>query len=404
MKNILVCFIIQCFFCAYANQLFAQVGGISGSKITSINHKPLPNGVAEFEPSYNFSVFSKQWNAEGKLEDAFSSSDSLSVSANWNLRMAYPISKRVELGAILGADFSNWSAKYALGTWENFGLGAMAGLNLPFGNAQINKNNREASSIGNYGLGLIASYEFDEITSLDINVQNFKNLYEHQELSNNDLYITADFGRYFGPSLLVASVYYQYSDFDAFKASVFQFTPGISYEKKENYVLVLNGNFSLFGKNMPKTFGFSMACTIVLQNFKMTSERLLWTGGFINFLCVVLSTKSTFDLQLHDTYFVLSSSHFYLFFLLSFVFRALLHRNSKRLNLHSYIIKGHSYVSFLSGMIILFWIYYSSSSMDSNWSLRAIHWLIFLAAVLYLWVQLIYLFHFLQRIIRPKNV
>ena len=250
--------------CLFANIISGQVGGISGSKVNSVNHVPIPVGTAEFEPSYTFSKYTKAWNDQGNLGDAFSSIDSAEINASWNMRMAYAFTDELEVGCNLGSNYSNWSAKYAIGNWDKLGLGLMTGLNLPFGNALIDKSNRASEHIGNYGLGIIGSYQFSEKASFDLNIQNFKNLFDHVEISNNDFYISADFGHYVGRSFLLASMYFQKSDFDGFTANVLRFSPGISIEHMSNYFIVLNGNFDLLGKNMPKTNGFSIAFTITL--------------------------------------------------------------------------------------------------------------------------------------------
>ena len=41
--------------------------------------------------------------------------------------------------------------------------------------------------------------------------------------------------------------------------------PGIAIEKAENFILVVNAPFDVFGKNEYKTFGFGLALTIILD-------------------------------------------------------------------------------------------------------------------------------------------
>ena len=49
----------------------SQIGGITASKINSVNHAPIDVGLAEFEPSYSLSKARKQWDQKGDLSPIY---------------------------------------------------------------------------------------------------------------------------------------------------------------------------------------------------------------------------------------------------------------------------------------------------------------------------------------------
>lgn len=244
---------------------FAQIGGISSSKINSINAATLPVGVSEFEPTYNYLQSDQRWDESGNLQSLFSSTDSLLVDGSLNLRMAYSFTDRLEVGSNLGIDYSNFSFKYTILTKEKLGLGIMGGTNHPFGFAEIDRSKRSADQISTYGIGGILSYDFNEKNSIDFNVQVQDYFRNHADLPDSDLFVTIDYGHYmFEKILFMGSFIYQESfsdDGDLYKLT---FSPGISYERKDNYHVVLNLNFDIAGRSVEKTSGLGLSFTITL--------------------------------------------------------------------------------------------------------------------------------------------
>ena len=251
-------------YCVFIGTLFSQIGGISASKINSINHAPIDLGLAEFEPSYSFSKSRKQWDQNGNLSPLYSTIDSILIDASFNLRMAYAFTEQLEFGCNLGVGYSNWSAKYAIHTKNKFGIGVMLGANLPFGFAEIDTRNRTVDQISTYGMGLIASYDVNEKSSIDFNAQIQNYFQDNDNLPSSDIFVSIDYGHYIKDILLVASFLYQTSDFDNFQQNKLTFSPGISFEMKPEYAIAANANFDLTGKQTEKTHGFSVAFTITL--------------------------------------------------------------------------------------------------------------------------------------------
>ncbi len=248
----------------FSSHGFSQIGGITASKFNSFNHTPIPVGKAEFEPSYNLNRFSQRWNQDGKLENIYNSSDSIVIDESLNFRMAYALTERLEFGCNLGVDYSNWSAKYAIATYDKLGLGIMAGANFPLGFAVIDKSNRSADQIGSYAFGLIASYEFSDKSSTDLNVQWQDYFQSNIELPQSDLFLSWEYGYYVKDILLVGGFWFQDSIFEFSDQYKLTFVPGVSFEMKEEYMVVINGSFDLLGKNIEKVNGLSVAFTLTL--------------------------------------------------------------------------------------------------------------------------------------------
>ncbi len=246
--------------------LNAQIGGVAGTKINAINHKAIETGKAEFEPNYGITWTKSTWDDEGNTLDFFGSPDSILVEGSMSLRMAYALDDRWEVGAFIANEFSNWSFKYALLTEEKLGVGLQAGLNMPYGIQTIDKNNKSADQLSTYIMGVSGTYEFSESFSVDANLQ-WQNYFDKAaEAPNSDVFMYVDAGKYLGDSkvLLMASISYQYSNFDILDQNKFTFYPGIAFEMKDNFFIVLNGAFDLTGKNIEKTSGFAAAWTITL--------------------------------------------------------------------------------------------------------------------------------------------
>lgn len=244
----------------------AQVGGISGGKINALNHLPIPVGTAEFEPNFGISTSKSTWDNNGNIQNIFSNSDSVAVNTSISFRMAYPLTDKLEIGTFIAENFSNWSFKYALNGSKKLGYGILGGVNIPFGNAIIDKSNRQSDHVLNYVLGGIMSYQINQSSSIDFNVQFQDYFHDVDGLANYDLITYLDYGNYIGDSgiQLLSSISYQHSPTEGIDSYLLTYYPGFSLEMKSNYFLVLSGTISLLGKNTVKSNGFAVAWTITI--------------------------------------------------------------------------------------------------------------------------------------------
>jgi hypothetical protein len=249
---------------SFVISISAQIGGITGSKINSVNFEPIPVGLAEFEPTYNLTIADQRWDDNGDIQSLYSTSDSLLIDGSLNLRMAYTFTDRLEVGCNLGVDYSNFSFKYAIWSNEKLGLGIMGGTNHPFGFAEIDRTNRSADQISTYGLGGIASYNLSDKSSLDINIQFQEYFRAHLDNPTTDYFVSIDYGHYVKSVFLLGSFLYQESSLIDGSQRKLTFSPGISIEMKPEYLIVFNLNFDLFGKAIEKTSGLGLSFTMTL--------------------------------------------------------------------------------------------------------------------------------------------
>lgn len=238
----------------------AQVAGISASKLNTINAEPISKGALELEPTFSSSRSSAVWGVDG-LDELGNTSVSSSIC--W--RVTHGISDGIEVGLSIPSDFSSGSLglKTILSAKDIFSLGAMIGISTPFGNRNFNQDNRAADDLTSYGIGLIGSWIFSSVSSLDANIQYQDYFNTVGAESPSGILYNVDYGHYIagGKFQLFVGAGYQTASADGFSANVFSLFPGISVETSDKYMLVLNTQHDLFGKNAEKTIGLNLAVT-----------------------------------------------------------------------------------------------------------------------------------------------
>lgn len=261
--RLLIIFLIQIFVVLTVS---SQITGITASKVSSFNARAISKHGAEFELNYGVNHSSKMWDQDGNSQSLFQTEDSTSISTTFGIRLAYAFTETFELAAFVTPNSSNWSTKLNLVDQDKFSFALMGGVYLPFGNLIIDKNKLQSSQVRSYGLGLISSFEFSAVSSLDINLQIQDYFSSAPGLTNSDRFFTIDYGHYIQNStiLLIASFVYQNSSALGGNQTGLSFTPGISLEMNPNFIVLLNGSFGLSGKNMQKTNGFNVAWMINL--------------------------------------------------------------------------------------------------------------------------------------------
>lgn len=68
---------------------FSQIGGISNSKLYSINTDAIKHHTIEFEPTVNHTSSTKYWDSNGDLQNSFSTSDSAIKNTGLSFRFTY---------------------------------------------------------------------------------------------------------------------------------------------------------------------------------------------------------------------------------------------------------------------------------------------------------------------------
>ena len=169
MKKIIQLIILSLF----TISLSAQVGGISGSKLTSVCVDVVDHHKIEFEPSFYHVRSSQTWDDDGHLDDIFGSSDSSNRNTGINFRMTYGLWDKLEIGGTISTDLqmSNWGLRYIVYDKKKLGFAVVAGANIPFGNKPIDKSIRLEDNLASVGGGAVMSAAFTDNLSLDVNAQ-----------------------------------------------------------------------------------------------------------------------------------------------------------------------------------------------------------------------------------------
>jgi len=249
---------------------FAQVGGISASKLGSITSTTVAPTKIEFEPSFAVSYTKKAWDKEGKEYSLFASSDSTLIESGMAFRMSYGLFENMEVGIIFPSSVEALSlgAKFKLPLDNNFKAALIAGINTPLGNTLLDKKNKTMdNTIAAVG-GVVLSYKFTDKFSLDFNTQYQKFTKEVAEEHKGDAFVSCDLG-YFVLEKVQAclGVYYDNTTFSNkdYNSSVFRINTGVTIERAKNFILILNAPFYISGKNAYKSTGFGVALTITLD-------------------------------------------------------------------------------------------------------------------------------------------
>lgn len=266
MNRIIGSTIILFLLCQITN---AQITGISASKVVAYTVINIPHNTVEFEPSFGSSWSSRQYDKDGNVVNLYNSPDSASVSSGLAWRITYGLFDKMEIGTSFSPSFSSvsWSTKYMVIGNDKYGFSIMAGMTNPLGNRVYNKSQRTANDVTSYGLGLIGSWFFTDQLSLDINTQ-FQNYSESVNgVSDGDFFFSADIGNYIlnNKILLLASFSHQRSTYPTLTQKKWTFSPGVSIEYANNFLVVVNGSFDFAGRNIFKQHGFGIALTTFLN-------------------------------------------------------------------------------------------------------------------------------------------
>ena len=87
-----------------AGNLSAQVGGISGSKISSYTVDVVDHHKVEFEPAFYHFKSSKRWDENSTLKNFASNADSVKWVTGLNFRITYGLLDKLEIGADFSSD------------------------------------------------------------------------------------------------------------------------------------------------------------------------------------------------------------------------------------------------------------------------------------------------------------
>ena len=234
--------------------IYAQIGGLSASKLATICTSTVPTSTIEFEPSINISGATNKWNSNYSS----SSLDTSILSNEFGFRFTYGLFDKIETGFALPIDVSRiqWGLKYNFFNKNKLSFGSIVGLNLDFSNQTI---------LTEGGVGLVSTYQYNENLSTDFDVHLLKTFPANNENTMKSFFVGLDNGLYVGDIQYIIGVNYQYAEFDNVVSQNLYLSPGITVETAENFLCVFSLPLSVYGKNDYQFVNFSFALTISID-------------------------------------------------------------------------------------------------------------------------------------------
>jgi len=252
------------------NNVYAQVGGLSASKLSTLCTEAVPAQAIEFEPLFAYASATSYFDENGDIQNLFATSDSTQFFSASGFRFSYGLFKDFEIGVSLPVDVSmvSFGAKYKLPIDGKLTFGVLAGYNSMVGNAIYVRRRAVHESTSSFVGGLIMTYEISDKFSMDFNAQYQKHTNITEEGHDQGVFISSDFGYYAIEDVnFIMGMHYNFKKYDVFEnnSHLFTINPGIAIEKAKNFILVLNVPIDLLGKNEFQTVGFGLALTIILD-------------------------------------------------------------------------------------------------------------------------------------------
>lgn len=250
--------------------LFAQISGVSASKLTATDGNLVSPKTLEAEPSFSYLYGKKAFDNQGNLYSVSLDNDSAVISKDLFFRFTYGVNKRLEIGTFITADLNSISfgAKYRFVQHKKFLAAALLGVN--FSNV-LNSGLRKSGFFGrNIGIatGVALTNNFTSRFSLDISTQ-YQNTFCNEGSISDDYFLDSDLGYYVfnGTLQLIGGLSFQYNHFkngdpDAYRLSLH---PGVTIETGKSFIIVFYTPIDIVGKNMGRFTGFSFAFTFTID-------------------------------------------------------------------------------------------------------------------------------------------
>jgi hypothetical protein len=252
-----------------SGKAFSQIGGLSGSKLISYTVDVVDDKKIEFEPAFYHFSSSQYWDADGNLQNLYSTPDSVRNATGMGFRFTYGMFDKLEIGMSFSTDFSMsaFGLRYIVLQKKKSAIALMGGLNLPLGNNTFDKRVRLAENTPATGLGAVASFNFSQNLSLDVNAQYMFFLSNTADNDKGKISLSADAGYYVFDHTLqfVAATGFSSIKNTTGNHMVLTFDPGFTVETGKNFIIVMGFPFDVYGKNEAKNRGFTFALTITFD-------------------------------------------------------------------------------------------------------------------------------------------
>ena len=247
MKKILL---LICFALINAN-IFAQVGGLSASKLNTPSAICVSANHIEFEPAFSISK-----NTGNYLQNGDIVRNSYPFENSFGFRFTYGVIDNLEAGFSLPIDVSTVQTGIKYNFFHNpkLFLAGFGGVNFDFSHS---------NALHGLDAGLITTLQHTDKISTDIQIDWHHDFHDH--LISNLLFINTDFGIYIGKIQYIAGLNYQQNFLCNTQSQQLYLTPGVTIEPANNFLMVLSYPFTIFGKNSVKNEYFSFALTITID-------------------------------------------------------------------------------------------------------------------------------------------
>ncbi len=263
MKKVIT-FILLLFIAA---NTFAQVLGISASKLATYDANLVPKYKLEVEPSFTY-LYSHQWfNNHNHLLPFNVADDSSMIMRNFYMRFTLGLGKNLEVGTFINADMSSFSfgAKYRIFQHEKSGLVLLAGTTFSRESDLIYR------SAGFYGKtlslagGFAFTQQFSPRLSWDTDLQ-YQNILSRNESITDNIFLDSEVGYYVYDHRLqvIAGLSFNYNNHKPDQHDTYRltFNPGVTIETGKSYIIVVYFPVDLTGNEVERTYGFSLAFTL----------------------------------------------------------------------------------------------------------------------------------------------
>jgi len=250
--------------------IYAQVSGVSASKLTTIDGTLIASKTLEVEPSFTYLFSKESFDSNGKLYPVSLDNDSALIIKDLFFRFTYGVSRRLEIGTFVTANLSalSFGAKYRFVQHKKFLAVALLGIN--FSN-ESSFGIRKTGFFGKYmgiasGVGLTGI--FSSRLSLDVSAQ-YQYTFCYEGFLSNGYFLDSGLGYYVFNGMLQLSCGFSFQSNhlktgspDAYRVS---FHPGVTIETGKSFIIVFYTPIDLAGKNMGRFTGFSFAFTLTVH-------------------------------------------------------------------------------------------------------------------------------------------
>ena len=144
---------------------FAQISGISNSKVVVPGAETVAVGVFEFEPAFESFASGSAWNPDGELMEL----NITTVKSSHGFRFTTGVKENLEVGMILPSDVSsfNFGLKWLFWNQNDLSVALQSGLNFDVAVGTFQKEEGRGKIFGN---GLVLTYEPDGNYSVDSDI------------------------------------------------------------------------------------------------------------------------------------------------------------------------------------------------------------------------------------------